>query len=337
MSLMLMMLVFIFAGCQKKQLTRPENAQSLATMDASSAVAEQNIVEIAIADPTLTSLVAAVVKTDLATTLSDPGVNLTVFAPDDNAFARLPAPFNNATNISAISSQAETDALKNLLLYHVLGAEVFSSNITEGKSSAVTLKPVGTENDNTIYLSKLRSRVGINGSSKVTVADVDASNGVIHKIDRVLLFPTRTIADIAVANANLTALLAALVKTDLAGLFAGPGDYTVWAPTDAAFAQLPAPLNNAENISSITDPATIATLSNILRYHVAGSRYFSPDFGVPSLEVATLADAPSNKIFTATNPLRVKGNSNVAAADIVRSDIFSTNGVIHVINKVLRP
>ena len=336
-SLMLAVLAIAFSSCQKESLNKPQGAEALRAGDASAATAQQNIVEIAISDPTLSTLVAAVVKTDLVGTLSDPGVNLTVFAPDDNAFSKLPAPFNNAANVSAITSQEEIDALTSLLLYHVLGAEVFSSAIANGRSSATTLKAMGTANDNTIYLSKTNARVGINGAAKVTAADVDASNGVIHKVDRVLVFPTRTIADIAVANPNLTALVAALVKTDLVGLFAAPGDYTVWAPTDAAFAQLPAPLNNAENISGITDAATIAALSNILRYHVAASRYFSPDFGVPSLEVPTLADAPSNTIITAIGPLRVKGNSNAAAARVARSDVFSTNGVIHVIDKVLRP
>jgi uncharacterized surface protein with fasciclin (FAS1) repeats len=298
----------------------------------------RNIVEIAISKPHLSSLVAAVVKAGLAGALSNASANLTVFAPTNDAFDDLPAPFNNAANIGAITDAAQIAFLKNVLLYHVLGAEVFSGQINNGPSSAVTIKPAGSSNDNTIYLSKTFGFIRVNGNSDVIRANINASNGVIHVINKVLLFPTQTIAAIAIPNPNLSALVAALVKTNLAGVFTGSGDFTVFAPTDAAFAQLPAPFKTAASISAITDPATIAALANILKYHVVGSRNFAWDLGI-FRRITTIANAPNNKVTTILgyNNGWVKGDNNTSYAQITPADILATNGVVHVINKVLLP
>jgi uncharacterized surface protein with fasciclin (FAS1) repeats len=298
----------------------------------------RNIVQIASSVPIFKSLVAAVVKTGLAGVLASPELNATVFAPTDAAFAKLPAPFNNATNINGISDAAQIAALKSILLYHVLGTEVKKHQVARGRSSAVTLKPAGTANDNTIYFSNNFGLLVVNGNSLVLFADVDASNGVIHVIDDVLLPPSQNIAQIAIGNPAFSSLVAALVKTNLAGVFTGSGDFTVFAPTDAAFAKLPAPFNNAANISAITDAAQIAALANILKYHVTGSRYFAWDLGIFQ-PVATLAAAPNNNLVTilGLNGGYVKGNSNPNFATIRPANILATNGVIQVVNKVLLP
>jgi uncharacterized surface protein with fasciclin (FAS1) repeats len=298
----------------------------------------RNIVQIAQSLPIFNSLVAAVVKTGLTDVLSNPNLNATVFAPTDDAFSDLPAPFNNAANISAITDQAQIDALRNILLYHALGSAVYSNQIVSGRSSAVTLKPAGTVNDNTVYFSKTLGIVVVNGNSLVLLPNVRASNGVIHVIDDVLLPPSATIADIATSNAAFSSLVAALVKTNLASIFAGPGDFSVFAPTDAAFAQLPAPFNNAANISAITDQAQIDALSNILRYHVTSSRYFAWDLGFNS-RIATLADGTNNKLvgYLGLDRGYVKGNQNTQFSIIDPANILATNGVVHVIDKVLLP
>jgi uncharacterized surface protein with fasciclin (FAS1) repeats len=298
----------------------------------------RNIVQIAVSNPHLSSLVAAVLKTDLAGALSNASANLTVFAPTNAAFSQLPAPFNNAANISGISDPAQVTFLRNVLLYHVLGSEVFSNQINNGGSSAVTIKPAGSSNDNTIYFSKTFGLIRVNGQSTVIFPNLNASNGVIHVIDKVLLFPTNTIAGIAIANTNFSTLVAALVKTGLAGVFTGSGDFTVFAPTNAAFAQLPAPFNNAANITAISSPAQIETLTNILKYHVAGNRNFTWDLGILR-RITTLANAPENKITTILgyNTGWVKGDDNNSFAQINPGDILATNGVIHAINKVLLP
>ena len=298
----------------------------------------RTIVQIATGNANLSSLAAAVVKTGLAGALTDASASLTVFAPTNAAFAQLPAPFNNAANIAAISSTEQIDFLRSVLLYHVLGAEVFSNQIANGRSSAATLKPAGSANDNTVYISKTFGLIKLNGSTRVIYPNVNATNGVVHVIDKVLLFPTNTIAGIAIANPNFSTLVAALVKTNLAGVFGGSGDFTVFAPTNAAFAQLSAPFNNAENISAITDQGQIDALANILKYHVTGSRYFSWDLGILQ-RVGTLASAPNNKVTTilGCNIGYVKGDANNKFSKITPADILATNGVIQVIDRVLLP
>jgi uncharacterized surface protein with fasciclin (FAS1) repeats len=298
----------------------------------------RNIVQIASSIPIFKSLVAAVVKTGLAGVLASPELNATVFAPTDAAFAKLPAPFNNAANINGISDAAQIAALKSILLYHVLGTEVKKHQVARGRSSAVTLKPAGAANDNTIYFSNNFGLLVVNGNSLVLFADVDASNGVIHVIDDVLLPPSQTIAQIAIGNPAFSSLVAALVKTNLAGVFTGSGDFTVFAPTDAAFARLPAPFNNAANINAITNTAQIAALANILKYHVTGSRYFAWDLGIFQ-PVTTLAAAPNNNLVTilGLNGGYVKGNGNTGFANIRPANILAVNGVIQVVNQVLLP
>ena len=315
-------------------------AESLGFSELTNETNPGNIVDIAVSNPNFTSLVAAVLKTGLAGALSNPSSNLTVFAPTNGAFAQLPAPFNNAANINGISDATQVDFLRNVLLYHVLGAEVFSNQVSNGSSSAATLKAASSSsiNDNTIYLSKTFGLIKVNGQSSVIYANLNASNGVIHVINKVLLFPSNTIAGIAIADPNFSSLVAALVKTNLAGVFTGSGDFTVFAPTNAAFAQLPAPFNNASNISNITDAGQIAALANILKYHVVASRNFTWDLGILR-RVTTLANAPRNKVTTILgfNTGWVKGDDNNSYAQINPADILATNGVIHVIGKVLLP
>lgn len=301
----------------------------------------RNIVEIAISNPHFSSLVAAVVKTGLAGALSDSSASLTVFAPTNEAFAQLPAPFNNAINIAAISDSSNIAFLKSVLLYHVLGSKVKSFQIANGPSNATTIKPAGTANDNTIYFSKTFSFIRVNGNSDVIFANIRARNGVIHVINKVLLFPTKTIGSIASSNPNLSTLVAALIKTNLASTFFANGNFTVFAPTNAAFAQLPAPFNNDANIgaiSTINNGAQIAALTNILKYHVVANRNFAWDLGI-FRRIETIAIAPKNKVTTILgyNNGAVRGDDNNAYSLISPADILATNGVVHVIDKVLLP
>lgn len=293
---------------------------------------QQNIVRIAQSLPIFKSLVAAVVKTGLAGTLSSTALNATVFAPTDAAFAKLPAPFNNATNISAISDAGQIQALKNILLYHVLGVEVRREQVAQGRSSASAL------NNGKLYFSKSLGVLLVNGNSLVLIANVDATNGIIHVIDDVLLPPSQNIAQIALGNPAFTSLVAALSKTNLVGVFTGTGDFTVFAPTNAAFAKLPAPFNNAANISAISSQAQIDGHANILKYHVTGSRYFAWDFGIFN-SIPTLAAAPNNNLngILGFNSGWIKGNSNSTFSKASPVNILATNGVVHVMDQVLLP
>lgn len=365
-TILLLFSMLLFTACQKNDVKEPlsekdpteqtalaeagmleQNAAASADKEGAAlgfSSAEQNkhkgktIVEIAVSNSNFSSLVAAVVKTGLVDALSNPSANLTVFAPTNAAFKQLPAPFNNAKNIEGITDAGQIDFLRNVLLYHVIGAEVFSYEINRGRSSAATLKARGSSNDNTVYFSKNYGLIRVNGQSDVIWANINASNGVIHAINKVLLFPTSTIAQIAIDNGNFNALVAALIKTNLASVFFGEGDFSVFAPTDAAFAKLPAPFNTATNISNINDQAQVDALANILKYHVIGERYFTWDLGILARPV-TLATAPKNKLTTILgyNTGYVKGNANSSYAQIKPADLLATNGVIHVIGQVLLP
>lgn len=298
---------------------------------------KRTIVDIASSLPIFRSLVAAVVKTGLAPTLSDASVNLTVFAPTDGAFAKLPAPFNNASNISGIVDPGQIETLKTILLYHVLGSEVKSKQVARGRSTVTTLKSQVNGNDNSIFISN-EILLAINGTSLVLWPDIDASNGVIHIINKVLSFPTANIAEIAIGNPAFSTLVAALVKTDLASVFTGSGDFTVFAPTNDAFSELPAPYNTADNINAITDQAQIDALANILKYHVIGSRYFTLDLGF-FRNLTTLANPASNSLTSLLGYQAgyIKGKGNNRFATISPGNILATNGVIQVVNKVLLP
>jgi transforming growth factor-beta-induced protein len=112
----------------------------------------------------------------------------------------------------------------------------------------------------------------------------------------------------------------------------------VFAPTNAAFAQLPAPFKNAASISAITDPVQIAALANILKYHVTATRYFAWDFGIFS-NITTLATAPNNTVkgILGFNAAAIKGKSNNTFSNAQPVNILATNGVVHVLDQVLLP
>lgn len=324
-------LLLAFSACQKDALL--EQASPTANTVASDRNAN-TIVDIAISNPDFSTLVAAVVKTNLVEFLSRPNLNATVFAPNNAAFAALPAPFNNAQNISAISNPQQIKTLSQILRYHVSRGGKTAAQLPNGSYS--TYKPAATPNDNLIYVGRdVAGSVFINGNTKVIAADILADNGVIHVIDKVLFFPTQDVAQIAIKN-NFTALVAALNKTGLTNLFMMPTtNATVFAPTDAAFAALPAPLNNAANIKGITDQATINLLRNVLQYHVVGGRVFSADLR-DGITVPTLLSGKSLSISLANGPM-VKGSGNNMGSNIALTDLLARNGVVHVIDQVLLP
>lgn len=300
---------------------------------------QQNIVQVAQANPDFSILVAAVVKADLATTLSGPGP-FTVLAPTNASFGQLPAPFNSAASITAITDQTQIATLKNILLYHVLSGRKAAADFPTGASAQATAKPASATgvNDNTVYVSKGSAGVFLNGSSKVVTADVAASNGIIHAIDKVLLPPTTTIAGIVTAAAagspaQFTSLLAALQRPAVAAVLtaaASPSsNITVFAPTDAAFAALLTQLN-LTSLSQVPD----ATLLAVLQLHVVGSRVFSSDLA--SGPVTTLGGPVT--VVVNGNAVTVRGNGNgTNTANVTANNLLATNGVVHVIDRVLLP
>lgn len=298
----------------------------------------QNVVQVAQSDARFSTLVAAVTKADLVTTLSGTGP-FTVFAPTNDAFAKLTGtPFTTAASITAITDPAQIATLRGILLYHVVSGDIKAADIASGSSSQVTARPATstTVNDNTIYLTKNANGVFINGSTKVVVADIDAANGEIHAIDNVLMPPSQTIAGIVTAQASagtpeFTLLLQALQRPAAAAILTAAANQsanvTVFAPTDAAFRAL---LGGAP-LSSVSDADLTAILS---RHVIASGRVFSSD--LVAGPVTTLAGANTATIAASGAGFTIRGGSGTAAT-IVTANILATNGVVHVIDRVLQP
>jgi uncharacterized surface protein with fasciclin (FAS1) repeats len=330
LSSLLLVMAFGFTACQKDPLTTSVSTNDINTLQSRS----NTIVDIAIANPDFSILVAAVVKTNSVGFFNQADLNGTVFAPTNAAFAQLPAPFNSEQGINSLSSPKDIRFLQQVLRYHVVLGRKNAAQLPNGGYN--TFKTATTPFDNQLYVSRsVNNEVIINGKTKVVAADIQADNGVIHVIDKVLFYPTQDIAQIAITNGSFTALVAALKKTGLANtLFSPTTNVTVFAPTDAAFAQLPAPLNNAANINAIVDVNTINTLRTVLLYHLVGGRVFSADLregiSVPML-------AAGNTTITLTGGAKVKGSGNSTASNIVLTDLLARNGVIHVVDQVLLP
>ncbi|MFO7828520.1 MAG: fasciclin domain-containing protein [Bacteroidales bacterium] len=271
----------------------------------------QNIVDIAVADDNFSSLVAALTKADLVTTLQGDGP-FTVFAPTDDAFAALLSDLG-ASSLDDLTAEQLTP----ILLYHVVSGKVMSTDLADGYVSTLSSGPDAT---NVQLLVDLSDGVTINGSTSVTAADIEASNGVIHVIDKVLL-PT-TVVDIAINNPNFSILVDAVVKADLVETLNGEGPFTVFAPTNDAFDALFTELG----ISGIDD-LTPEDLVPILQYHVVSGNVLSS--GLTSGDVATLN---GDITIDVGSEVTINGDTNV-----ILTDVQGSNGVIHVIDKVLLP
>jgi uncharacterized surface protein with fasciclin (FAS1) repeats len=285
-----------------------------------------NIVETAQADGRFTTLVAAVVEAGLANTLATAPA-LTVFAPTDDAFADLIASidaFNSAADILALSN------LSDILQYHVLGSEVDSLSAIALAGNTTT--PLFTAAD--LAISYVDPDLFIN-TSKVIVADVDASNGLIHAIDKVLLPPSASaLSDTSITigalvtnlagagvDAEFTTLLAGLQQEGLDTALVGAGPFTVFAPTDAAFALIGTP----------TEILALPGLVDILRQHViSGAAIDSISaYAANGTAVATL------RTGTDLNVSIDMGTLMVGNAAVVITDVETSNGVIHVIDAVI--
>jgi uncharacterized surface protein with fasciclin (FAS1) repeats len=162
---------------------------------------------------------------------------------------------------------------------------------------------------------------------KVKSADIPASNGVIHVISKVLFPPTKTIAQIAAGDTTFSLLLAAVVKAGLAGAVSGPGKFTVFAPTNAAF--------RAAGFSTVADINAASTdlITTVVKYHVITTNVFASDL-TDGLTTASLQGGN----LTINLPAKVKITSSAnPASNIIATDIVATNGVVHAIDRVLLP
>jgi len=273
----------------------------------------QTITEIVVANADFDTLEAAVVAADLAGTLSGAGP-FTVFAPTDAAFAKLPAGALDAL-------LADKAALTDVLTYHVISGRVDAAAVV-GLSEATAL------NGDKIAIAVVDGGVVLNGTVKVTMTDIAASNGLIHVIDAVLMPPEpqptlKTITEIVVASDDFDTLEAAVVAADLAGTLSGAGPFTVFAPTDAAFAKLPAGALDA----LLADKTA---LTDVLTYHVVAGR-------VDAATVVTLSEATALNGDKITIEVVDGGVVLNGSVKVTMTDIEASNGLIHVVDAVLLP
>ncbi|MFO7370109.1 MAG: fasciclin domain-containing protein [Bacteroidales bacterium] len=267
------------------------------------------VVDIVVNSAAHDTLEAAVIAAGLADDLAGAGP-FTVFAPTDDAFKALPA--------GTIETLLEdpTGDLANILLYHVVGAKALSTDLSDGQVIATLLGKdlTVTINDEGVFIN----------DAKVTMADIEADNGVVHVINAVLLPPAVTVVDIVVNSAAHDTLEAAVIAAGLADDLAGAGPFTVFAPTDDAFKALP-----AGTIETLLEDPT-GDLADILLYHVVGAKALSTDLSDGQV-IATLL-AGKNITVTINNDGVFINDAKVTIADIV-----ADNGVVHVIDVVLLP
>ena len=278
---------------------------------------QRTIVEVAQHTPDLSILVEAVVAADLAPTLSKG--TLTVFAPTNAAFAALLAELG----ITKEALLANKPLLTAVLTYHVLGSTVVRADVPVGK--AVT--PVGGGFFKIESSGGLRITDGRNRVSHITATDIQASNGVVHLVDRVLLPANQDIVATAQALPDFSILVEAVVAAGLVETLQGAGPFTVFAPTNAAFAALLAELG----LSKAALLADTALLTKVLTYHVVGARVLKAEVPVGSA-IATV----QGQTFSVDASLKITDQKQ-RSTTIVATDVFTTNGVIHAVDRVLLP
>jgi transforming growth factor-beta-induced protein len=298
-------------------------ADEPATMPETGAVlqAEMDIVDIAAADGRFTTLVAAVQAAELVDTLKSEGP-FTVFAPTDDAFNKLPD-----GTIEALLNDIPT--LTDILLYHVVPGKVMAADV-------VTLNSADTALGQPVAIKVMDGNVFVD-DAQVIITDIEASNGVIHVIDAVILPPAepatmpetgavlqadQDIVDVAVADGRFTTLVAAVEAAELVDTLKSEGPFTVFAPTDDAFNKLP-----DGTIEALLND--IPTLTDILLYHVVPGKVMAAD-------VVTLSSADT----ALGKPVAIRvenGNVFVDDAQVIITDVEASNGVIHVIDTVILP
>jgi len=269
-----------------------------------------------------TTLIAAVVNADtdiLSLLLSDgPGGNgLTLFAPTNDAFAAA-----GITDVNGVDA---------VLAYHVIDGTVLAADLPMTAGSAAEIPTLGGN----FYLSNAGGSVNINGKTQVVATDILGSNGVVHVINRTLLPPTQTINEIvggfASGNpAEFSLLAAALSRAGLADFFDGDGPYTVFAPTDQAFIDAGLELS----VINSTPPATVAA---ILTHHVVKPNVYVFSTDLLDGNVTMLNDQDVTISVSALTVQDAAGTTPPAGLVSSLLNVHATNGVVHVINKVLLP
>ena len=324
----------VAAGCSKSSQTSvnpqdqstnnsPATSQGV-TVGGALMTPDRNIVQNAANASNVTTLVAAVKAAGLDVTLSGPGP-FTVFGPTNDAFNKLPA--GTVQNLLKPENKA---VLTDILTYHVVAGKYLSSDLRDGQM-------LTTVEGKELKITKNGNQISINGAAMIETADVVSSNGVTHVIDAVLMppagvmvggalmTPNLNIVQNALNASNVTTLVAAVKAAGLVDTLSGKGPFTVFAPTNNAFAKLP-----AGTVDNLLKTENKATLAKILTYHVVAGKYASADLKdgmtLKTVEGETLTIGNKNGQIT------INGTAMVQT-----KDVLSSNGVTFVIDSVLTP
>ena len=309
-------------ACNNPEATTDANKTPTASIAASPTTQPGTIVDIAAGNPSVSTLVTAVKAAGLVETLSGDGP-FTVFAPTNEAFAALPK-----ETLEALLKPENRDLLRKVLTYHVVPGDLMAKDLKSGNVATVAGGSVAIEVQN--------QKVNVNKAS-VVKADIDAKNGVIHVIDRVLLppdfsltTPTKaqgaqpgTIVEIAAGNPSVSTLVTAVKAAGLAETLSGKGPFTVFAPTNEAFAALP-----KGTLDKLLKPENRDELRKVLTYHVV-----SGDLMAKNLRSGKVATVEGNSVAVKVENQSVSVNNS----KVIKADIDAKNGVIHVIDQVLLP
>ncbi|UAM98519.1 fasciclin domain-containing protein [Polaribacter litorisediminis] len=293
--------------------------------DVMQTVPTNTIVDVAMAN-NLTSLVAAATRANLVSTLASEG-NFTVFAPTNVAFQEL-LDSNPAWNTV---NDIPVETLEAVLLFHTLDSKVMSTDLSDTYVNTLSTGPNGEALSLQV---KVSGGVAFNGDASPTAVDVDATNGVVHVINKVMLPPN--VVTLALNNAGFTSLVAALTDsrhtTDFVSVLSGTGPFTVFAPTNDAFQNL---LDSNSDWNTLAD-VPVATLDAVLKYHVVNGLNVQADQltngAVPVIGGSITVDL--------SNGAQIKTTSNQTVNILVgaaTNDVQGTNGVIHAIDAVLLP
>ncbi|HKK73426.1 MAG TPA: fasciclin domain-containing protein [Saprospiraceae bacterium] len=284
---------------------------SLFTTSCTPPTQEQNLVQLAGETESLSTLVTAIEAAGLGETLSGEGP-FTVFAPTNEAFAALPD-----GTLEMLLKPENKESLAAILKYHVVSGAVMSTDLSDGQ----TAKTVQGEK----VVIKTEGGVSVNGAA-VTAADVSASNGVVHIIDEVILPPSmqpKNIVQLAMANEELSTLVAAVKAAGLVNTLSGKGPFTVFAPTNAAFEALP-----EGTLEALLKPENKDQLTAILTYHVVPAKVMSSDLSNGQTAATVQGE---NVTVNLTDGVKISG------ANVVAADVDASNGVVHVIDQVILP
>ena len=270
----------------------------------------------------LTILSEAIEAAGLSATLQGEGP-FTLFAPTDQAFAALLAELG----LSKTQLLSNKTLLTSVLTYHVVSGNLPSTAVPLGVPITTVQEGFVTAaaSGGSLALTDGRGRV-----SNVVRADLAASNGVVHVIDKVLLPSDKNTVDVASSNADLSILVEALVAADLVTTLQGTGPFTVFAPTNAAFTALLAELNLTKAQLLADKPL----LTAVLKTHVISGNFPSPK--VPLGLPITTVESGYIKVASSGNTLAITDGRNQVST-VTAANVQTSNGVVHVVNKVLLP